>query len=54
MTVNFKSLGWYLFTDFLIIVAFRIYAPDHLSNQNIIVLLAASVSLWLLFDREKR
>ena len=54
MTVNFKSLGWHLFTDFLIIVAFRMYAPDYLSNQNIIVLLAASVSLWLLFDREKR
>ena len=44
MTINFKSLGWYLFTDFLIIGAFRIYAPDYLSNQNIIVLLAASVT----------
>ena len=54
MTINFKSLGWYLFTDFLIIGAFRIYAPDYLSNQNIIVLLAASVTPWLLFDREKR
>ena len=51
MTINFKSLGWYLFADFLIIGAFRIYAPDHLSNQNIIVLLASSVALWLLFDR---
>ena len=54
MTINFKSLGWYLFTDFLIIGAFRIYAPDYLSSQNIAVLLAASVTLWLLFDREKR
>ena len=45
MTINFKSLGWYLFTDFLIIGAFRIYAPDYLSNQNIAVLLAASVTL---------
>ena len=54
MTINFKALGWYLFADFLIIGAFRIYAPDYLSNQNIIVLLAASVALWLLFDRKKR
>ena len=52
MTINFKSLGWYLFADFLIIGAFRIYAPDYLSNQNIP--LASSVALWLLFDREKR
>ncbi len=54
MTINFKSLGWYLFTDFLIIGAFRIYAPEYLSNQNIIVLIASSIVLWLLFDREKR
>ena len=54
MTINFKSLGWYLFADFLIIGAFRIYAPDHLSNQNIIVLFASSFALWLLFDREKK
>ena len=54
MTINFKSLGWYLFADFLIIGAFRIYAPDYLSKQNIIVILASSVALWLLFDLEKR
>ena len=54
MIINFKSLVWYLFADFLIIGAFRIYAPDYLSNQNIIILLASSVALWLLFDREKR
>ena len=54
MIINFKSLGWYLFTDFLIIGAFRIYAPEYLSNQNIIVLIASSIVLWLLFDREKR
>ena len=54
MTIIFKSLGWCLFANFLIIGAIRTYAPDYLSNQNIIVLLAASVTLWLLFDREKR
>ena len=53
MTINFKSLGWYFFADLLIIGAFRIYSPDYLSNQNIIVLLASSVVLWLLFDRKK-
>ena len=54
MTINFKSLGWYLFADFLNIGAFRFYAPDYLSNQNIIILLASIVALWLLFDWEKR
>ena len=54
MTINFKSLDWYLFADLLIIGAFRIYAPDYLSNQNIIILFTSSVVLWLLFDREKR
>ena len=54
MTINTKSLGWYVFADFLIIGAFRIYAPDYLSSHNIIVLLASSVVLWLLFDRKKR
>ena len=54
MTWNTKSLGWYLFADFLVIGAFRIYAPKFLSNQNIIVLLASSVVLWLLFDGKKR
>ena len=30
------GLGWYLFADFLIIGAFRIYAPQCLSYRNII------------------
>ena len=54
MTLNFQALGWYLFADFLVLGAFRLYAPDFLSNQNIIVLVAFSVVFWLLFDRKKR
>ena len=52
MNLNFQSLGWYLFADFLVLGAFRLYAPDFLSNQNIIVLVAFSVVFWLLFDRK--
>ena len=48
------GLGWYLFADFLIIGAFRIYAPQFLSYRNIIFLLVSSVVLWLLFDRKKK
>ena len=48
------GLGWYLFADFLIIGAFRIYAPQFLSYENIIFLLVSSVVLWLLFDRKKK
>ena len=54
MTFNFRTLGWYLFADFLVIGAFRIYAPEFLNNQNIIVLLVSSVVLWLLFDSKTR
>jgi len=54
MTWNFPALGWYLFAGFLIIGALRLYAPELLSSQNIIVLLASSVVLWLLFERKKR
>ena len=54
MTWNFKGLGWYLFAYFLVIGAFRIYAPAFLSNENIITLLASSIVLWLIFDRKKR
>jgi len=54
MTLNFQALGWYLFADFLVLGAFRIYAPEFLSGQNILVLLASSVVLWLLLDRKKR
>ena len=54
MTLNFQALGWYLFADFLVLGAFKLYAPHFLSNQNIIVLVASSVVLWLLFDRKKR
>ena len=39
------GLGWYLFADFLIIGAFRIYAPQFLSYRNIIFLLISSVVL---------
>ena len=53
MSLNYEALGWYLFADFLVIGAFRIYAPEFLTTQNIVVLLVASVVLWLLFDRKK-
>ena len=54
MTFNFQALGWYLFADFLIIGAFRIYAPEFLGNQNIVILISSSLALWFLFDRKKR
>ena len=54
MTLNLQALGWYLFADFLVLGAFKIYAPDFLTTQNIVVLLASSVVLWLLFDRKMR
>ena len=54
MSLNLQALGWYLFADFLVIGAFRIYAPEFLTTQNIVVLLVASIVLWLLFDRKKR
>ena len=53
MTLNLQALGWYLFADFLVLGAFKIYAPDFLTTQNIVVLLASSVVLWLLFDRKR-
>ena len=54
MNLNFSSLAWYLFVDLLVIGAFRIYAPDFLSEQNIPILLASSVVIWFIFDRKKR
>ena len=45
MNLNFQPLGWYLFADFLVLGAFKIYAPDFLSGPNIIVLLASSLVL---------
>ena len=53
MILNLQALGWYLFADFLVLGAFKIYAPDFLTTQNIVVLLASSVVLWLLFDRKR-
>ena len=53
-TLNLQAFGWYLFADFLALGAFKIYAPDFLTTQNIVVLLASSFVLWLLFDRKKR
>ena len=52
-TLNLQAFGWYLFADFLALGAFKIYAPDFLTTQNIVVLLASSVVLWLLFDRKR-
>ena len=54
MTLNFQALGWYLFADFLVIGAFRIYAPNFLDKQNILILFGSSIILWLIFDRKKR
>ncbi len=54
MILNFQTLGWYLFADFLVLGAFRVYAPEFLSIQNIFILLSSSVFLWLLFDRKKK
>ena len=38
MTLNLQALGWYLFADFLVLGAFKIYAPEFLTTQNIVVL----------------
>ena len=54
MSYNFQALAWYLFADFLVIGAFRIYAPDFLNKQNILYLLGSSIVLWLIFDRKKK
>ncbi len=54
MSLNFKALGWYLLGDFLVIGAFRIYAPDFLNKQNILYLLGSSIALWLIFSSKKR
>ena len=54
MNLNFKTLGWYLLTDFLVIASWRIWKPDWIEADRIIPFLVASILLWLFFDRKKR
>ena len=53
MNLNFKSLGWYLFFDCLVIVSCYIWQPDWIEAERIIPFLVASILLWLFFDRKK-
>ena len=54
VNLNFKSLGWYLLIDFLVIVSWKIWKPDWIEANRIIPFLIASVLLWLFFDRRKK
>lgn len=54
MKWNFKSLGWYLIVDFLIIIAVRIFAPDYYDSNHILSLFISSIVLWFIFERKKK
>ena len=54
MNLNFKTLGWYLLTDFLVIASWRIWKPGWIEADRIIPFLVASILLWLFLDKKKR
>ena len=54
MNLNFKTLGWYLLTNFLVIVSWRTWKPDWIEADRIITFVVASILLWLFFDRKQR
>ena len=54
MNLNFKSLGWYLLADTLVIVSWKIWKPDWIEADRIIPFLVSSIILWLFFERKKR
>jgi len=54
MNWNLKSLAWYLITDFLIIIAVRIFAPDYYDWNHILSLFISSMVLWFIFERKKK
>ena len=54
MNLNFKTLGWYLLTNFLVIVSWRTWKPDWIEADRIIPFVVASILLWLFFDRKQR
>ena len=54
MKWNFKSLGWYLLADILVIIAWRIWKPDWFEAERIIPFLIATILIWLWDCRKKR
>ena len=54
MKWNFKSLGWYLLADIMVIIAWRIWKPDWFEEERIIPFLIATILIWLWDCRKKR
>ena len=54
MNLNFKSLGWYLLADTLVILFWKIWKPEWIEADRIIPFLVSSIVLWLFFERKKR
>ncbi len=54
MNLDFKSLGWYLSADILVIISWRIWKPDWIERERITSLLVASILLWFFLDRRQR
>ena len=54
MNLGFKSLGWYLSADILVIISWRIWKPDWIERERITSLLVASILLWFFLDRRQR
>ena len=54
MKWNFKSLGWYLLADILVIITWRIWIPDWFEADRIIPFLIATILIWLWDCRKKK
>ena len=54
MKWDFKSLGWYLLADILVIVTWRIWIPDWFEADRIIPFLIATILIWLWDCRKKK